>query len=185
MHIQAPQHDKLDPRSIKCMFLGYSSTQRGYKCFNPATNKFEETIHFFDKKCIGSSERETWDDLFPLPHFYVDIDFELVGTNHDLPPTSQQQSPQYVHYFDSTTPQSCDNTTSSPLNSQDTDMPQIRRNPPKARQPPLKLLDYVTYTVKHLSTDFVSYHRCSTFHQDFLSSILSHTKLKTFQEATL
>jgi hypothetical protein len=26
---------KLDPQAIKCIFVGYSSTQKGYKCWDP------------------------------------------------------------------------------------------------------------------------------------------------------
>ena len=31
VHILGPGSDKLDPRSIKCVFLGYSRTQKGYQ----------------------------------------------------------------------------------------------------------------------------------------------------------
>ena len=30
---------KLDPRAIKCIFVGYSSTQKGYVCYHPLTKK--------------------------------------------------------------------------------------------------------------------------------------------------
>ena len=39
VHIQALNRDKLDARATKCVFMGYSSTQKGYKCFNPVTKK--------------------------------------------------------------------------------------------------------------------------------------------------
>ena len=31
---------KLDHRAIKCIFLGYSTTQKGYKCYHPSSRKF-------------------------------------------------------------------------------------------------------------------------------------------------
>ncbi|KAL1193517.1 Retrovirus-related Pol polyprotein from transposon RE1 [Cardamine amara subsp. amara] len=33
------QRNKLEPKSIKCMFIGYSSTQKGYKCYNPISKR--------------------------------------------------------------------------------------------------------------------------------------------------
>ena len=60
--------DKLAPRSIRCVFLGYSRTQRGYRCYIPATRKyiisadvtFFENHRFFDS-VVSSSES------IPLP----------------------------------------------------------------------------------------------------------------------
>ena len=31
---------KLDLRAQKCVFVGYSSTQKGYRCYHPTTRKF-------------------------------------------------------------------------------------------------------------------------------------------------
>ena len=30
-----PSVGKLDPQAVKCVFVGYLSTQRGYKCWDP------------------------------------------------------------------------------------------------------------------------------------------------------
>ena len=32
--------DKLSPKSIKCIFVGYCRTQRGYRCFHPSTRRY-------------------------------------------------------------------------------------------------------------------------------------------------
>ena len=42
--------DKLSSRSIKCVFVGYSRTQKGYWCYNPSTRKYlvSADIIFFE-----------------------------------------------------------------------------------------------------------------------------------------
>ena len=32
--------NKLDPRALRCVFIGYSNTQKGYKCYDAATRRF-------------------------------------------------------------------------------------------------------------------------------------------------
>ena len=39
VHNHAPTREKLDPHAIKCVFVGYSPTQKGYKCYHPPTRK--------------------------------------------------------------------------------------------------------------------------------------------------
>jgi hypothetical protein len=53
---------KLDPRSVKCIFVGYSPTKKGYRCWSPAERKFfvsmDVTFHekepFYSFKQNGS-----------------------------------------------------------------------------------------------------------------------------------
>ena len=48
---------KLDHRSLKCIFLGYCTTQKGYKCYHPTSRKilvtadakFDEMKIFYDR----------------------------------------------------------------------------------------------------------------------------------------
>jgi hypothetical protein len=40
VHIHSQSKGKLDLRALKCVFVGYSSTQKGYKCYHPPSKKF-------------------------------------------------------------------------------------------------------------------------------------------------
>jgi len=46
----SPGLDKLYPRSMKCVFVGYYRTQKGYRCYNPSTRKFlvSADVAFFE-----------------------------------------------------------------------------------------------------------------------------------------
>ena len=58
MHILNEKRKKLDPESEKCILVGYSLEQKGYKCFNPSTRKlcvsrdvvFEESASWYEAK---------------------------------------------------------------------------------------------------------------------------------------
>jgi hypothetical protein len=37
MHVTNKKRSKLNPKVKKCIFIGYSLEQKGYRCFNPST----------------------------------------------------------------------------------------------------------------------------------------------------
>ena len=40
VYVHSPNKRKLDPQAIKCIFVGYSSTQKGCKCYHPPSKRF-------------------------------------------------------------------------------------------------------------------------------------------------
>lgn len=43
-HVPAQQRRKLNSKAVKCIFVGYSETSKGYRVYNPVTNKVETVI---------------------------------------------------------------------------------------------------------------------------------------------
>jgi hypothetical protein len=41
MHVPDEKRSKLNPKAKKCIFIGYSLEQKGYRCFNPSTRKLQ------------------------------------------------------------------------------------------------------------------------------------------------
>ena len=63
VHILGLGSDKLDPRSIKCVFLRYSHTQKGYRCYSPTLHRrfisadvtFDESQSYFSPSVASHS----------------------------------------------------------------------------------------------------------------------------------
>lgn len=51
VHLQKGVRTKLEPRAVKCVFLGYGVNQKGYRCYDPIQDKIYTTLdcEFFEQ----------------------------------------------------------------------------------------------------------------------------------------
>ena len=70
VHILTPGQDKLSTKATKCIFLGYSRLQKGYRCYSPQTHRyflFADVTFFKDSPFFSSSESLPVTEVLPLP----------------------------------------------------------------------------------------------------------------------
>ena len=119
------ERSKLSAKSALCVFLGYGVTQKGYRCFDPASGKlyvsrhvyFLEHIPFFSVP--ASSHHMTQADLVRIDPFDTDIeDASTTNSNTSVPETSTSQIP-----------------TSPPASTTSQSSPEISYSPPSQSSP--------------------------------------------------
>ena len=83
----SPGLDKLAPRALKCVFLGYSRTQKGYRCYYPHSRKYFVSADdtFFESISFFSSFTPVASTSIPL---LVPIDSPTSPTSAILPPVT-------------------------------------------------------------------------------------------------
>ena len=85
MHLHPHQRTKLESRPMKCVFVGYNTTQKGYKAYHPSTKRFfasmdvifHEHKMFFPLKTFHSSPQRGC-DLEVQNHDRLDQRYQVI-----------------------------------------------------------------------------------------------------------
>ena len=86
-HIPKEDRRKLDSKSIRCTFIGYCSSYKAYKLFNPSTHKI-----FVSRDVIfqeSDKHNEEWNILY-----LVEEESEETGNNQDQQQTKTEDEQQ-------------------------------------------------------------------------------------------
>ena len=78
VHILTPGQDKLSAKATKCVFLGHSRLQRGYRCYSPDINRyfiFVNVTFFEDSSFFTSTARPPIPDVLSIPLVLPSLDF--------------------------------------------------------------------------------------------------------------
>ena len=70
VHILTPGQDTLSAKATKCIFLGYSRLQKGYRCYSPQTHRYflsADVTFFEDSSFFFSPESLPITEVLPLP----------------------------------------------------------------------------------------------------------------------
>ena len=84
VHILTPGQDKLSAKATKCVFLGYSSLQRDYRCYSPDINRYfisADVTFFEDSSFFSSAAHPLVPDVLSIPLVLSSPDFPSPPTN--------------------------------------------------------------------------------------------------------
>lgn len=76
VHIPKEKRSKLEPKSVECIFLGYSSVSKAYRLYNNETKKIivsRDVIFFEDKRKVTSENVQSNNVIcLPVPDDYAE-----------------------------------------------------------------------------------------------------------------
>ena len=93
VHILTPEQNKLSAKATKCVFLGYSRLQRGYRCYSPDIDRYfipTDVTFFGYSSFFSSATRPPVPDILSIPLVLPSPDFPS-------PPTDAVTRPLQVY----------------------------------------------------------------------------------------
>ena len=77
VHILTPRQDKLFAKTTKCVYLGYSQCQKGYRCYSTITNRYfiSADVTFFEDSSFFSIVECHVSDVLHVPFVLSSLDF--------------------------------------------------------------------------------------------------------------
>ena len=131
---------KLEPRAIRCMFLGYADKKKGYRCYDPKENKVHvtrdvachETVPFFDHGYPLQGERKNESNTHENTIIMEpDYSFEQMVLNDE---NNEANAPFGDHMYERNIDSDDESTEDEAINIQDnttvTDPPQTEPREP-------------------------------------------------------
>ncbi|XP_070044109.1 retrovirus-related Pol polyprotein from transposon RE1 isoform X1 [Nicotiana tomentosiformis] len=191
VHNLAPGKDKLAPRALKCVFLGYSRVQKGHRCYSPDLRRYlmsADVIFFEFKPFFTSADHHDISEVLPIPTFEeftiappppstTDVSsIPTVEESSVVPPSSPATGTPLLTYHRRLRP------LSGPTGSRPAPDPAPAADP--APSTPIALQKGIRTTLNP-NPHYVglSYHRLSSPHYAFISSLYSVSIPKSTGEA--
>ena len=165
--------DKLSTKATKCVFLGYSHLQRGYRCYSLDINHYfiSAYVTFFEDSSSSSPARPPVSNVLFIP-------FVLPSSDFPSPPTNVVTQPLQVYIRRPRPPtRPLADSSSMPLSSP-TSVPQPLEDLPIV----IRKGTCSTYN-PHPLYNFLSFHHLSLTYFAFVSTLVSVSTPKSINKA--
>ncbi|KAJ4719020.1 Retrovirus-related Pol polyprotein from transposon TNT 1-94 [Melia azedarach] len=144
--LQPHEHTKLEPRARLCCFLGYGIEHKGYRCWDPVSNRLRISKHviFWEHKLFSSMSKFSSESH--LTPFFTQESIELFPDNTDPSNSDESSADMSTELLPApeptTLPSGSTADTSTVPPSTSSNLPPIPRQSNRVRELPIRLRDY-------------------------------------------